>query len=207
MTGSQAPTAERPAAQWPRVALRIGFGCVWMIDAVFKWLPGFRSTYADIVAAGSQGQPGWLHPWFTFWVDWQRPNLTFFTYLVAMIETMIALGLLLGFARKLTYVLALVFSLLVWGVAEGFGGPYASGSTDIGGAIMYAVLFAALLGFDYYQGPDPLTVDSYLEQRISWWHWIAETGHHHRYAHSHSGGTAAQRPTVSAPPAPRSGLV
>jgi hypothetical protein len=30
-------------------------------------------------------------------------------------------------------------------VGEGFGGPYGSGSTDIGCAIMYTVLFAALL--------------------------------------------------------------
>ena len=36
------------------------------------------------------------------------------------------------------------FSLLVWSVGEAFGGPYAAGSTDIGTAIIYAFVFAAL---------------------------------------------------------------
>ena len=41
--------------------------------------------------------------------------------------------------------LGIVFGLLIWGVGEGFGGPYMSGATDIGSAIIYSVVFAALL--------------------------------------------------------------
>jgi uncharacterized membrane protein YphA (DoxX/SURF4 family) len=188
MTGFQARTAaggpREPArgagaaAQWPRATLRIGFGLIWLIDATMKWLPGFRGTYRDILGGFAEGQPGWLQPWFRFWFDLQSPNLTFFVALVAVLETLIAAAVIAGFARKTTYALGLVFSVLVWGVAEGFGGPYGFGSTDIGGAIMYAVVFASLLGFDYSLGPDPISLDSYLERRITWWHWVAETGHH-----------------------------
>jgi hypothetical protein len=36
------------------------------IDAVLKWLPGFRSGYLSMISSAGQGQPGWLHPWFSF---------------------------------------------------------------------------------------------------------------------------------------------
>ena len=78
------------------------------------------------------------------------PHLTFFAYLIAVVETLIALALIAGFARKITYSAAIVFSLLIWATAEGFGGPYTSGASDVGTAIIYAVVFAALLALSYY---------------------------------------------------------
>jgi nitrite reductase (NO-forming) len=120
------------------------------------------------------GQPGWLKPWFTFWINLQHPHPYFWAYLVAAVETLIALALIFGFARKLTYISAIVFSLLIWATAEGFGGPYTSGSSDIGTAIVYAVVFAGLLALSYYAGPSRYSVDYYLEQRYSWWWHLAE---------------------------------
>jgi plastocyanin len=35
-------------------------------------------------------------------------------------------ALITGFARKFTYISAAGFSLLIWSIAEGFGGPYTS---------------------------------------------------------------------------------
>jgi thiosulfate dehydrogenase [quinone] large subunit len=35
-------------------------------------------------------------------------------------------------------------ALVIWSTAEGFGGPYAAGSTDIGAAIIYVLVFVAL---------------------------------------------------------------
>ena len=183
-------TTARPYAHWPKTALRIGFGVIWLIDAVLKWLPGFRSGYMDTLMGQAQGQPGWLKPWFDFWINLQHPRAAFFAYLVAAVETLIALALIAGFARKLTYSAAIVFSLLIWGTAEGFGGPYTSGASDIGTAVIYALVFTALLGFAYYHGTSEFSLDHYLEKRISWWHWIAEVGHHERY----------RRPAAIAPP-------
>jgi len=137
-------TAQHPSAQWPKTAIRVTFGVIWPIDAILKWLPGFRSGYMDELMGQSDGQPGWLHGWFSFWINLQHPRVTFFAYLVAVVETLIALALITGFARKLTYAAAIVFSLLIWSTAEGFGGPYTSGSADIGTAIIYALVFAGL---------------------------------------------------------------
>ncbi len=174
MTEPVATTEKQYMPAWPKDALRITFGVIWLIDAVLKWLPGFRSGYMDAISGAAQGQPGWLKWWFDFWINLQRPEGNFFAYLVAVVETLIALALIVGFARKLTYISAAAFSVLIWATAEGFGGPYTSGSSDIGTAIIYAIVFLGLLGLSYYTGPARYSVDYYLEKRISWWWRVAE---------------------------------
>lgn len=89
-------------------------------------------------------------------------------------ETLIAAALIFGVARKLTYVSAIIFSLLIWSTAERFGGPYTSGASDVGTSIIYAVVFASLLALNYYEGPSRYSVDKILERRISWWWKVAE---------------------------------
>ena len=173
MTETTARTG-RGLPAWPKDALRIGFGIIWLIDAILKWLPGFRADYMGTIMGQAEGQPGWLKPWFDFWINLQHPQPTFFAYLVAVVETLIAVALIAGFARKLTYLSAIVFSLLIWGTAEGFGGPYTSGSADIGTAVIYAVVFAGLLILSYYAGTARYSVDYYLEQKFSWWWRLAE---------------------------------
>jgi len=172
MSTTQGASEQVPA--WPKDALRISFGIIWLIDAVLKWLPGFRSGYMGTIMGQAQGQPGWLTPWFHFWINLQHPQMTFFAYLVAVVETVIAVAVILGFARKLSYSAAIVFSLLIWGTAEGFGGPYTSGASDIGTAVIYAVMFAGLLLLSYYSGPARYSVDYYLETKLSWWWRLAE---------------------------------
>ena len=168
----QAATAQPRSPAWPKDALRVAFGVIWAIDAALKWLPGFRSGYSDSLTSAAQGQPGWLKWWFDFWAQPAHPY--FWAYLVAVAETLIAAAIVVGFARKLTYLSAIIFSLLIWSTAEGFGGPYTSGSSDIGTAIIYAVVFAGLLAISYYAGPARYSVDYYLERRYSWWWRLAE---------------------------------
>jgi nitrite reductase (NO-forming) len=172
---SQVQNGSRGNATWPTDALRIGFGIIWLVDAALKWLPGFRSGYMPTIMGEADGQPGWLKPWYHFWINAQHPDATFMAFLVAVLETLIAVALITGFARKLTYGAAIVFSLLIWGTAEGFGGPYTSGASDIGTAVIYAVVFAGLLALSYYSGPSRYTADYYLEQKYSWWWKVAET--------------------------------
>ena len=141
---------------WPKDALRTGFGIIWLIGATLKWLPGFRSGYMGMIMGQADGQPGWLKGWFTFWVNVQHPQAMFFAYLVAVVETLIALALIAGFARKITYISAATFSVLIWAKAEGFGGPYTSGSADIGTAVIYAVVFAGPARAQLLRRPGPL---------------------------------------------------
>ena len=170
--GQQAAARSLPA--WPKDAIRISFGIIWLIDATLKWLPGFRASYMSTIMGEAQGQPGWLKPWFDFWIRFQHPYAMPLAYLVAVAETLIALALIAGFARKITYISAIVFSLLIWATAEGFGGPYTSGAADIGTAIIYAMVFAALLTLSAYAGPARYSADYYIEQKVSWWWKLAE---------------------------------
>src|SRR5216683_5405428 len=173
MAGTGTATG-RCSPAWPKDALRVTFGVIWLIDATLKWLPGFRSGYMGTIMGQADGQPSWLKGWFDFWINLQHPRAVFFAYLVAVAETLIALALIAGFARKLTYIAAATFSVLIWATAEGFGGPYTSGASDIGTAVIYAVVFAGLLALSYYAGPARFSADYYLEQKISWWWRVAE---------------------------------
>ena len=174
MTTAKATTGQKYMPAWPKDAVRISFGVIWLVDAILKWLPGFRSGYMDTIMGQAQGQPGWLQPWFNFWINFQHPRPAFFAYLVALIETLIALALIFGVARKVTYMSAAVFSLLIWATAEGFGGPYTAGAADVGTALIYALVFLGLLALNAYAGVSRLSVDYYLEHRISWWWRLAE---------------------------------
>ena len=176
MTTSTPVTTGRVFPAWPKYALRFIFGGIWLIDAVLKWLPGFRSSYMSSITGAGMGQPGWLQWWFHLWTNMQHPAPTFFAYLVAVLETLVALAVILGFARKVSYITAAAFSVVIWAAAEGFGGPYGSGASDIGTAIIYALVFMCLLTLAAYTGTDRYSADYYLEQKISWWHKVAEVG-------------------------------
>ena len=153
--------------------LRIVFGVIWAIDAAFKWQPSFAKSFMDTIASAAQGQPSWLNPWFHFWTHFIAHNPHLFAVLAAVIESLIALALLFGFARRITYLSAAVFSLIIWAVAEGFGGPYSNASTDIGEAVIYAVVFFALYGLDRLAVPPSWSVDNYISKRVPWWAVVA----------------------------------
>jgi nitrite reductase (NO-forming) len=166
---------------WPKSAVRIAFGLILAVDAAFKWRPGFHRDFTMMITEAGEGQPHWLHGWFKFWLTTVQPHPHVWAYSIAVIETVLALALILGFARKTTYILTAIVCMGIWTVAEGFGGPYTSTSTDIGAAVMYAVVAASLLVLQLQCGTDRYSVDYYLEKKVSWWHWVAEFGaHNHR---------------------------
>jgi nitrite reductase (NO-forming) len=158
-----------------RVALlRIAFGLVWIVDASFKIAGDFVESFQRQVDGAAAGQPGWLHWWFEMWSDITAWSPHGFAYLTILIELLTGLGLVLGFARRAGYLLALLWSLAIWAIPEGFGGPYSSASTDIGTGIIYAIVFAALYGLESVAGSPAWAVDSLIEQRVAWWKRLAE---------------------------------
>src|SRR5512141_2755929 len=125
-------------------ALRTIFGIIWAIDAALKWQPGFADHFVGYLQNAANGQPAWLTPWFSFWLGLVTPNPDPFIWLVRIGESLIAMGLLFGFARRWVYILGALFSLLIWSTAEGFGGPYTAGATDMGAALVYVLVFVSL---------------------------------------------------------------
>jgi uncharacterized membrane protein YphA (DoxX/SURF4 family) len=155
--------------------IRIIFGLIWAADAWLKWQPGFASGFRDSIVEGARHQPAFLKPWFDFWIHVVSLNPVGLASLTAFLETLIAISLLFGLARRPMYIVGFVYSLLIWATAEGFGGPTATGATDLGTAITYAVVFALLFLVDDLAGRSPLAIDSWIEQRVPGWTRIART--------------------------------
>lgn len=144
--------------------LRVAFGLIWAIDAWLKWQPGFLSSFTAQITQAKQDQPQGVQSWLSFWSHIVGSNPHFFAYLTAVTETALAAFLILGLLTNVTCLVGMVWSLAIWAIPEGFGGPYKPGeSTDVGTALLYALMFAVLLAIAagrYY------SVDQWLTRRL-----------------------------------------
>jgi nitrite reductase (NO-forming) len=169
-----AAVAPIPSAAVPTATLRILFGIAWTANAGLKWFPAFGAGFLGMLTDVSQGQPAFLRPWFNLVTTVASDGrATFLAAGSAVLETYLALALLSGFARKVTYVIGAGYTALIWTTAEGFGGPYVPG---VGAAIGYTLLFVVFLVHDAGVGTSRLTVDSFLERRMPAWRRVAELG-------------------------------
>ena len=108
------------------------------------------------------GQPVWVQAWINQWIHLVNINPHLFAIIIAITETIIAFGLIFGFLTRGIFFLSIIFSLLLWSIGEGFGGPYVSGSTDIGCAIIYVFVTLGLwLGVSWRA----YSFDSWLQRK------------------------------------------
>ncbi len=124
--------------------VRILFGLIWLIDAQFKWRPAFVDGLVSYLSGALPGQPEAVQTWIHFWMQIVKIDPTMFAYFVASAETALALALIFGVLSNLAYLGGTLLALMIWSTAEGFGGPYVVGTTDIGAAIIYVFVFALL---------------------------------------------------------------
>ncbi|TAN05881.1 MAG: c-type cytochrome [Rhodanobacteraceae bacterium] len=164
---------------WPamaRTALRVAFGLIWVVNAALTWTSEFAVHYVGYLHNAAQGQSAWSAWWFSLWIAVVSPHAMLFVWATRIIETALALALVFGFARKTTYIAGALFSLLVWSTAEGFGGPYAVGATNMGAGIVYVLVFIALIVINSRSGPSLYSSDYYIEKRWPGWRRVAELG-------------------------------
>ena len=135
---------------------------------------GFFNSYLSYITSIAYGQPQGLLPWFNFWISVIKPDPNLFAWLTRLVETAIAVGLLLGLVRKWVYVLGGAFALLIWSIPEGFGGPYVPGATDVGAGLIYIFVFVSLIVIDYVLGRSPYSADYFLEKLFPSWRKVAE---------------------------------
>ncbi len=146
--------------------LRIVFGLVWLVDAWFKWQPDFINKFTDYLTGALDGQPPAVQAWISFWVNIVKIDPHVFAHTVAIAETAVALGLIFGVFSNLTNLGGILLSLVIWSTAEGFGGPYTPGSTDIGSAVIYALVFAGLF---FANAGLVLGLDGWLTPKLGRW--------------------------------------
>jgi thiosulfate dehydrogenase (quinone) large subunit len=144
--------------------LRVAFGLIWAIAAWLKWQPQFLNSFTEKVSASGEGQPPLIQAWISFWSHLISAHAHLFATILASTETASAVFLICGFLTNLTCMVSLLLSLGIWAVGEGFGGPYKLGeSTDVGTALVYALLSAVLLAIAagrYY------SIDQWLTPRL-----------------------------------------
>ena len=155
-------------------ALRVAFGFIWIGNAAFTWQSQFATNYVGYLHNAAEGQQAWSAWWFDMWIALVTPNVDLFVGLTRLAVTLLAVGLVLGFARKTLYLAGALFSLLIWSTAEGFGGPYAVGATNMGAAIAYVLIFIALMIGNSRSGTSPYSLDYLIEGRWPKWRRVAE---------------------------------
>jgi thiosulfate dehydrogenase (quinone) large subunit len=156
---------DRASSGWMKSigVLRILFGIVWAVDAWYKWQPGFLNNITQYFTRHMNGQMPLAHTWINLWLTIIKMNPHAFGYIAALSETAIALALIIGLFSNLTYIAGGILSLIIWSTAEGFGGPYHPGATDMGTSIVYTFVFAILFltaASRYY------SVDRYLVTKL-----------------------------------------
>lgn len=146
-----ATPAERGLAlRWAHAA-QLMFGFLWAWDALFKLQPYFFTRFVSFLSGAEAGQPAWIVAWLHGWIAlvmFISPVL--FAVLAAIAEVVIAWSLLSGKLLRIMLPIGLIYSLMVWSTAEGFGGPFGMGTTGMPGnmfglAVIYALIFGYLM--------------------------------------------------------------
>src|SRR5690349_14225843 len=101
---------QTPSSSWSTIAgtsLRVAFGVIWAVSAALTWTEGFADHYVGYLHNAATGQPAWSAWWFQMWIALVTPNVGLFVWATRIAETLLALALLLGFARKITYIVGI----------------------------------------------------------------------------------------------------
>jgi uncharacterized membrane protein YphA (DoxX/SURF4 family) len=152
--------------------VRMIFGVVWTIDAIFKWLPGFvhGQTLGKELGSASKINTPVVHQWIQLWHAVGTANPGLFAVGVGIVESVMAICLLLGAFSRLVLIGGAVFSFGIWSAAEGFHLPWSKpGITDLGPSVGYVVAALAL----YYAGAGATwSVDNWLRPRLGRLAWL-----------------------------------
>lgn len=152
---------------------RIVFGLVWAVDASFKWLPGFvhGQTLSKELGKADEISVPVVHQWIELWHTVAGWHPGAFAAGIAVLESLIAIGLISGAFSNLVLVGSAIFSFGIWSAAEGFHLPWSDpGMTDLGPSVGY--IFASL-GLFYAAAGSVWSVDRVLWSRLGRLRWLA----------------------------------
>jgi thiosulfate dehydrogenase [quinone] large subunit len=153
--------------------VRILFGVLWGIDAVFKWLPGFINgqTLGDELGAYQKVDIPIIHEYLVFVNSVGTANPAGFAVFIAIVETLVAIALITGTFSNVAFIGSALLSFGIWSGAEGFHLPWTKpGMTDLGPSVGY--IFASLALFFALAG-STWAVDTWLRPKLGRWSWLA----------------------------------
>ncbi len=142
----------RPVVETRRIeVVRVLFGLLWAFDAFWKWQPAFLHNSLSYLSASQAGQPAWIVSYIGFFIQiFNFVGPLYFGIFAAVTETVLAVGLLARLGEKWLLPIGALYSFGLWTTAEGWGGPYAPGSTGnrgdmLGTANMYVLIYLILM--------------------------------------------------------------
>ncbi|MGH3644509.1 MAG: hypothetical protein ACRDUX_36460 [Mycobacterium sp.] len=152
--------------------VRILFGVLWAFDASFKWLPGFigGQTLPDELGNAAKVDTPIVHQWLELWSTVGLANPAAFATMIAILETLAAVGLIFGAFSNVAFIGTAILSFGIWSGAEGFHLPFHGGMTDLGPSAGY--IFASLALFFAAAG-STWSVDTWLRPRLGRLSWLA----------------------------------
>jgi len=153
--------------------VRILFGIVWSIDAIFKWLPGFvhGQTLSDELGGAAKIDVPVVHQWLELWNSVGLSNPPAFAVGIAIVESIFALLILTGTFSNVAFIGSALLSLGIWSGAEGFHLPWGrDGQTDLGPSVGYIIASLALF---YAAAGSTWSVDRWLAPRLGRLAWLA----------------------------------
>ena len=157
-----------------KTVVRVLFGVAWFLDGIWKFQPGMADTFVSMTNSSIAMNPAILQPWASFWAGQVAANPGFFVILIGSLELALGFALIFGFMRKIAYTGGILLSLFIWCIAEGLGGVFMAGVTDIGTAIVYVYVFLLLLIIEATYGVSRYSLDYYIEKKVKWWKKLAE---------------------------------
>lgn len=152
--------------------VRILFGVLWAIDASFKWMPGFigGQTMPDELGRADKVHIPVMHQWLELWHTVGLANPAATATIIAIVETMAALGLIFGVLSNAAFIGTAILSFGISSGAEGFHLPFHGGMTDLGPSAGY--VFASL-GLFFAAAGSTWSVDTWLRPRLGRLSWLA----------------------------------
>lgn len=125
---------------------------VWLLDAVlqiqpFMFTPG-SNGFSGMLSSVASGNPGWITHTMTLNASIVNHHPVLINTPFALIQFLIAFGIVWRRTRKPALALSIVWAVAVWWFGEGAGGIFLGGASPFGGGpggvLFYAVLAVLL---------------------------------------------------------------
>lgn len=130
--------------------LTAALGLIWLLDAALQFQPYmFTSAFPhQVLAPAAEGNPGWVHDPVVWASGLMSHHIVLLNAAFALVQFVIAIGLLWPRTAKLALAGSVGWSLLVWWLGEGLGGILTGPTSPLAGlpgaVLLYAVIAVLL---------------------------------------------------------------
>jgi len=149
--------------------IRIFLGIVWLIDGYLKFSPRLVDSFPTLLGVPVMANRLGFNPGSTFWSSVTASNAALFVLRDWCVGDRSWPSPSPGFHAQDCLLWGNNFSLFIWAIPEGFGGPYGPSSTDIGTGIIYSFVFLSLIIIKHHLWSSKYSLDFLVERKYRFW--------------------------------------